>query len=722
MARLTVCAALAWSAIATGGVALADSPAASVVGLQQGARGDGVRALQQALVDQGISVAGGVDGVFGAATTDAIRRFQHAKGFPITGVVDDATASALGITVAPTSTTSTPTSISNPTSNPTSTSPAGGTNTAASIVGLSRGARGEAVRSLQRQLIAAGYAVRGGADGIFGTSTAAALQQFQTASGLTATGVVDEATAAALSAAPAPTTAPATTVPAAPPTTVPAPTTPSGTIVGLQQGARGELVRQLQQQLTAARVTGVGPADGIFGARTASALRAFQTAAGLPATGIVDDATAAALATAVATPAPPTTPTPTTPTTQPVTLPPTPPPSGGAPGATSPLLGLRLGSSGEAVKTLQRTIVQAGVQVRGGADGKFGLSTQAALKQYQQLAGLPTSGVVDDATASALASGRSVNGGTTSLSGLRAGAIGASVKALQQALIAAGVQVRGGADGVFGPATTTALQTFQTSQGLTATGVVDDVTVAALSNPEPITTPPPTGSSTTGYAVFGEKGPRVLALQTALARAGVSVRGGIDGDFGPGTSAAVMDFQRLVGLRVTGKVDDGTAGRLGLAKQDPPRPADPATVRLQVFPVQGRCYFADTWLAARSGGRTHQGVDVIAPQGKAIYAVTDGTITKVYSDYPGSLAGNGVRLGQADGTYFFYAHMLSLAPGVQVGTAVRAGQVIGYVGSTGSSATNHLHFEVHPKGGAAINPYPVIKAIDGCGVTDLRPQ
>jgi murein DD-endopeptidase MepM/ murein hydrolase activator NlpD len=183
-----------------------------------------------------------------------------------------------------------------------------------------------------------------------------------------------------------------------------------------------------------------------------------------------------------------------------------------------------------------------------------------------------------------------------------------------------------------------------------------------------------------------------------------------------------MDFQRMVGLRVTGKVDDATAGRLGLAKQDTPRPVDPGTVRLQVFPVQGRCYFGDTWLAARSGGRTHQGVDVIAPQGKAIYAVTDGTITKVYTDYPGSLAGNGVRLSQGDGTYFFYAHMVSLASGIQVGTAVRAGQVIGYVGSTGSSATNHLHFEVHPKGGAAINPYPLIKAIDACSVTELRPQ
>ena len=145
-------------------------------------------------------------------------------------------------------------------------------------------------------------------------------------------------------------------------------------------------------------------------------------------------------------------------------------------------------------------------------------------------------------------------------------------------------------------------------------------------------------------------------------------------------------------------------------------------MQLAVFPVQGRCSFGDTWLAPRSGGRQHLGVDIIAPQGKAIYAVTDGTISKLYSDYPGSLSGNGVRLSQPDGTYFFYAHMLSLAPGITLGTPVKAGQIIGFVGTTGSSSTNHLHLEVHPKGGSAINPYPLVKAIDACSVTTVRPQ
>ena len=86
------------------------------------------------------------------------------------------------------------------------------------------------------------------------------------------------------------------------------------------------------------------------------------------------------------------------------------------------------------------------------------------------------------------------------------------------------------------------------------------------------------------------------------------------------------------------------------------------------------------------------------------------------------LTGNGLILRMADGTYFFYAHLLDFAPGIGLGTPVKAGQIIGYVGTTGNSGVPHLHFEVHPKGGAAVNPYPLVKAINGCGTTTPPPQ
>jgi murein DD-endopeptidase MepM/ murein hydrolase activator NlpD len=130
--------------------------------------------------------------------------------------------------------------------------------------------------------------------------------------------------------------------------------------------------------------------------------------------------------------------------------------------------------------------------------------------------------------------------------------------------------------------------------------------------------------------------------------------------------------------------------------------------------VEGPCWTGDTWLAPRGGGRLHLGTDIIAGRGKKLYAVTTGRISQVYRDYPGSLAGNGIKIARPDGTYFFYAHMLKLAPGIKLGASVSAGQVVGFVGSTGNAVTPHLHLEIHPGGGAAINPYPAVKARGAC--------
>ncbi len=154
----------------------------------------------------------------------------------------------------------------------------------------------------------------------------------------------------------------------------------------------------------------------------------------------------------------------------------------------------------------------------------------------------------------------------------------------------------------------------------------------------------------------------------------------------------------------------------------PPTTVPPTVIPLSAFPVQGPCWYTDTWQAPRGGGRRHEGVDVIARSGLYLYAVTDGTLTKQAFDRPGSLSGNAWWLTAADGTYFFYAHLAAFAPGLQVGSKVKAGQVIGWVGRTGNASSAHLHFEIHPQGGRAINPTASIRAVDACKLTTPLPQ
>ena len=205
----------------------------------------------------------------------------------------------------------------------------------------------------------------------------------------------------------------------------------------------------------------------------------------------------------------------------------------------------------------------------------------------------------------------------------------------------------------------------------------------------------------------GERSDNVRAIQNALIAQGVEVKGGADGIFGVATSIAIGNFQAARGLAQTQALDYATAVALGVLASNEAL----GLPSIKVFPVQARCSFTDTWGEAR-GSRRHEGVDIIAPRGNLIYAVVDGIITKKYTD--ASLSGNALRLTTVDGTYFFYAHLDSFAPGIDVGVSVQAGQVLGTNGATGNTATPHLHFEVHPRGGAAINPYPIVKAVDGC--------
>ncbi len=129
-------------------------------------------------------------------------------------------------------------------------------------------------------------------------------------------------------------------------------------------------------------------------------------------------------------------------------------------------------------------------------------------------------------------------------------------------------------------------------------------------------------------------------------------------------------------------------------------------------PVGDPVVFSDTWGAPRSGGRSHQGVDMMAPHGTPVYAITSGRITRMSTS---GLGGISLYMYGDDGNEYFYTHLQGYASGIGSGTRVDAGTHIAYVGSTGnaSSSAPHLHFEVHPGGGGAVNPYPY--AARACG-------
>ena len=391
------------------------------------------------------------------------------------------------------------------------------------------------------------------------------------------------------------------------------------------------------------------------------------------------------------------------------------------------------GETGPEVTRLQQAIVARGFTIKGGIDGTFGPATQVALKSLQKVAGFAPTGTLDEKTAKFLGL---VDVAPISISNFPTlGSSGDSVWSLQQALINSGVPVKGGADGKFGIATSIALGKFQAAKGLNVTKAVDEATAVALgllAAPAPKSTSKKNVAAASAPAVAtapanessitldtlpqrGQKSENVRTVQNALIAAGIEVKGGADGVFGVATSIALGKFQAAKGLNVTTALDAPTAELLGLI----PSLAELGLPTLQAFPVQGRCGFSDSWQAPRPGGRQHEGVDIIGARGLAIYAVADGVVTKVLTG--GALSGNSIRLTIADGTYFFYAHLDGFVAGLTAGQTVRAGQIIGYLGSTGTTSP-HLHFEVHPKGGAAVNPYPIVKAVDACNVTELLPQ
>lgn len=141
-----------------------------------------------------------------------------------------------------------------------------------------------------------------------------------------------------------------------------------------------------------------------------------------------------------------------------------------------------------------------------------------------------------------------------------------------------------------------------------------------------------------------------------------------------------------------------------------------------VFPQDAEAtHFIDSWGHGRSSGRRHQGTDLMAAKMTEVYAVADGVVSGVRES---RLAGRYLTIDHAGGWSSRYMHLnndipgtnngrapwsLTVASGLDVGSDVVAGQLIGWVGDSGNAERGnpHTHFELH-KDGKAVNPYPYL--------------
>jgi Peptidase family M23 len=136
-------------------------------------------------------------------------------------------------------------------------------------------------------------------------------------------------------------------------------------------------------------------------------------------------------------------------------------------------------------------------------------------------------------------------------------------------------------------------------------------------------------------------------------------------------------------------------------------------VPIRAFPValSGRPHYADDFGYVRPGKtHAHQGVDIFADLGAPVVA-PDAGIVRLTTD---PLGGQVFILSAQDGVRYYGAHLSAYAGSDR---PVIAGETIGYVGTTGNAqgTSPHLHFEKHPGGGAAVDPYPELYALDPSG-------
>ena len=129
-------------------------------------------------------------------------------------------------------------------------------------------------------------------------------------------------------------------------------------------------------------------------------------------------------------------------------------------------------------------------------------------------------------------------------------------------------------------------------------------------------------------------------------------------------------------------------------------------------PIKGinRNELRDTWGAARSQGRNHEGIDIMAERGTKVYSATEGLVADLRNN---NLGGKIIWILGPSGSWHYYAHLDGHKRGLNVGDYVHKGDLIGYVGNTGNARATapHLHYGIYlnGKGRGAVNPYSYLR-------------
>ncbi len=454
------------------------------IAVTSGKKGEFVGTIQLRLHELGY-YNGTITQVYDSATVKAVKNFQKYNALTASGVCDLATQNALFADTAYANTALTPTPV--PTPAPTFQVPAGS---------VSKGSSGADAKLVQQRLKDLGY-LTGKVDGKFGSTSVAALKDFQAKHNLKDDGIAGASTYAVLFSYNAlrknqePTPVPATETPVPTPTPVPTmePITEDN-VVRITSGVEGEAVLYLQARLTELGYYSAA-LDGICKADDVAAIKAFQKENGLKTDGIAGYDTQVMLYSASARPY-------------------------AAPIATpeadaSTAVTLKKGSTGDAVAALQTRLIELGY-LYGKADGVYGTATARAVAAFQAANKLSKDGVAGSRTLAKLYSNSAAKPTATpaptakatpapASSILRRGDTSAAVKEMQNQLIKLGY-LTGKADGVFGYKTYQALRAFQNANKLSVDGIAgaDTLNILASSNavsangstPTPAPTPTPT--------------------------------------------------------------------------------------------------------------------------------------------------------------------------------------------------------------------------------------